>query len=85
MKKEWRDKHCLPEVCIRNVTLNKFMQRTVNDLVEVHCVLLLYKSRNRCWSVGVQYMPTFVTHAPYKAWAYSYMDVTKAFLMKAWL
>lgn len=46
---------CLPEICIRNVSLNKFVKCTVDDFVEVHRVLLLCsrghlkdKKVNRC-------------------------------------
>lgn len=33
---------CLPEICISNVSLNKFLQCTVDNFVEVHYFLLLW-------------------------------------------
>lgn len=39
----------LPEICIRDVSLNKLVQRVVDDFLEVHCVLLLkHKSQSLC-------------------------------------
>ena len=39
---------CLPEIRIRDVSLNKLVQRVVDDFLEVHRVLLLkHKSKSR--------------------------------------
>lgn len=42
--------YCLPEVCIGDVLVDKLVQRTVDDFVEVHRVLLLQAREKR--SVG---------------------------------
>lgn len=46
------EEHCLPEICIGNVILDEFMERVVDDFLEVHRVLLLEEGetkKNQCW------------------------------------
>lgn len=51
-RKEKGLQYCLPEICIRNVLVDKFIQRTVDDFVEVHCVLLLQEKIENTTTLG---------------------------------
>lgn len=89
--------YCLPEVCVGDVLVDKLVQRTVDDFVEVHRVLL-QQGREQIqvrWSKcmgdteatvhnGNLNNQTVVTHLPYivRGTSMLHRHVTKAFLTK---
>lgn len=75
----------LPQICIRDVTLNKFIQCIVDDLVDVHCLLLRRRTgMSLCTAVNNQTAQLSPMHQLQNGRKVTRM-LQKYVLMKAWL
>lgn len=81
-----------PEICIRDVSLNEFVQRVVDDFLEVHCVLLTAVHRELTNYKGAdgqsnlnedQRLPSPNKQTRQMHRSPKYRQLTKPFLMRA--